>query len=162
MIKDTKLFTHAHPIKEDGIDSIVLVPVIEPGYSEYYDYEEIPSMTVGSNLYRLHASPLLVRNLNLDDIVMADDNGMFVNLEKDSGKFGFRVGMQIHQDDHDELSKYNKVVDRLRKLDCDVEFYSHHLIGVVAKNRWKARKVQSGLLKLVNEGLIIGIETNRK
>ena len=144
------------------MDSVVLFPVTELGSIEEYDYEEIPVTLIDRNLYRLCATPLLVQDLNLDDIVMADDRGLYVDLVKDSGKFGFRVGMHIHHQDHDELSKYDAVVEELKKLNCDLEYYSHHLIGIVANNRWKARKVQNKLLKLVQQGLALGIETNRK
>lgn len=160
-MSNIRVFTHPHPINDSAIDATILVPVVEAVYSDHYDYEQVPASAIDRNLYRLQTSPLLVRDLNLDDIVMADDNGIFVELVKDSGKFGFRIGMEIHHEDHDELQKYDKVVEKLKELDCDIEFYSRQLVGVVAKNRWKARKVQKKLLRLVDEGLIIGVETNR-
>lgn len=161
MTNNTEKFVHPHPIRKDEIDSTVLVRIIDEDYANQYEFEEIPAERIERNHYRLCASPLLVRDLNLDDIVMADDQGIFVNLVKDKGKFGFRVGMHIHYEDHDEISKYEKVIEELEKLKCDIEYYSHHLVGIVANNRWKARKVQNKLLKLQEQGLILGIETNR-
>lgn len=158
---ETRVFTHPHPVRANDIDSTVLVPITEEVYVDHYDYEKIPALAVGENLYRLQASPLVVRDLNLDDIVMADDNGMFIKLEKDNGKHGFRVAMQIHYDDHDDLVKYEKVMARLEKLNCDMEFYSHQLVGIVASSRWNVRKLNRELIKLQAEDLILGVETNR-
>lgn len=155
-------FTHPYPIREDAVDSMIIVPVIEQGYIEEYDFEEIPCKFIDVNIYQICASPLLVRDLNIDDLIMADDMGVFIKLMKDKGNFGFRVGMQTHNRNNDELAKYEVVVEELKKLKCDIEYYSHNLVGIVARNRWKARKVQNRLLALMDQGLILGVETNRK
>ncbi len=69
--------------------------------------------------------------------------------------------MQVHYEGYDDLARYDEVIDRLKSMNCDIEFYSHHSVGLVADNKRKARKIQRKLLELVDTGLILGVETNR-
>lgn len=158
---NTSKFTHPDPIYRDDIDSGILVPVENEVYSGFYDYEEIPTQQIDYNTYRLCSSPLLVRDLDLGDLVTADDNGTFLAIEKKSGKVGYRIAMEVHTDQGDDIVKFNKVMEAVKGLNCDVEPYSHQLMGIVVSGKWKARKVWRTLERMRKDGLIADIETNR-
>ncbi len=83
--KDLRIFSHPKPIRFNLVNSTILVPVVEDTYADEYDYEEIPAKTLRPYSYRLCVSPLIVRDLNVDDVILADDNGVYVRLEKDKG-----------------------------------------------------------------------------
>jgi hypothetical protein len=159
----TKIFQHRWPVREDDADSSFLVR-IQPDdlYGDEYELEEIPAQALGDNRFRVCAIPLLVHDTNLDDVIKADAKNMYAETITDSGRFGFRLGINVPDNHkHEEVAEFTRVIKKLKKKDCNIEFFSHVLIAVDASDEKNASKLSSMFEKMVKKKWLIAYDTVR-
>jgi hypothetical protein len=158
----TKIFQHRWPVWNDEADTSIFVHT-QPDdlYGEEYELEEIPAQVLGEDLYKVCAIPLLVHNINLGDVVKADAARTYQETVTDSGRFGFRLAVNISDSHDDEPAEFTSVINNLQKKNWNIEFFSHVLVGVDADNLKKAKKLSSELEKMVKKKWLIAYDTVR-
>lgn len=158
-----RIFKHKQPVWEDKADTSVFVPLKKDDlFSEDYDFEEIPALLTENSQYKICAIPLLVHDINLDDVVKADSQRLYEKTVTDSGRYGFRLAINIPDSHTDEnVSEFEEVIGYLEKQDCNIEFLSHLIVGVDVDNEKKARKLSGELSKMVSRKLLIAYDTTR-
>lgn len=156
-------FQHRWPVLKGQEDTSILIS-IQPDdlFGDEYKMEEIPAQALGENLYKICAIPLLVHDLNLEDIVKADANRVYMQTTNDGGRYGFRLAVNIPSNHNDiEPAEFSAVVKYLQKKKYNIEFFSHTLIGVDVSDLKSAKKLAAELEKMVKNKLLMGYDTTR-
>lgn len=157
----TKIFQHRWPAWEEICDTSIYIDT-QPDdlYGDEYEVEEVSAQALGGNLYKVCAIPLLVHDINLGDIVKADDSRTYKDTVTHGGRLGFRLAVNIpNSHDDEEPAEFKSVIKRLQKKKWNIEFFSHALVGVDAGNSKDAQKLASELEKMVKKEWLIAYDT---
>jgi len=141
---------HLSPAWRDRADFVIDADIAEDDSPR--KWEQLWCKRIGANRYIVCCIPFFVYDLALGDEISARPVGakehVLDRVLGQSGRFVFRVWLG----DADEPCLEEEVVEHLRKLGCELEWYSDHLLAVDADSEDCAQRTADYLHRLECKG----------
>jgi hypothetical protein len=149
--EDVNEVVHPAPAWRDRADFIIGASIAD---SSGPQTEQLWARRIG-DLFEICCIPFFVYDVALGDVVEADESLALVRVVEPSGRYVFRVWFG---DAHEHRPP---VADQLTALGCLMEWRSHHLLAIDARDQAHAQRV-ADYLGEVESTSAVKFETGRR
>lgn len=146
---------HLSPVWRERSDFIIKAAIEEDDSPRRY--EQLWARRLGETRFEICCIPFFVYDLALGDEVDTDSVEYLIKrVLKSSGRYTFRVWFG----DSDHAGARDEVIEHVREIGCDLEWYSENLLAVDAADDGLAQRVADFLQERERLGHLV-FETGR-
>jgi len=146
-----KSFQHLNPVWREKANFIIgaSVPPLEEKSKEEM-WEQLWARRIDDKHYEICCIPMFAYGLALGDVVETDRRYMIVNVARKSGRVAIRVWFH----EKTPLEKRDEIVNEILDVECLLEWYSQHLLGIDSDSLLKTQSLDKILRAFQAEGII--------